>query len=250
MSIDGDPPTPSSPGLGPVRRFAAAVSAGAMALAWASQEAAPAGAAVIVDHEVYAVQRNGQGWTSPQTLAFAVILRPPLTPEEADVPWLLAAVGAARGVEALGSRPVFTWWPDSLVDADGRVVGAIKADVRLGPGRVRDVVVTIRLDLMGLGLGDQRDDEVVDSIRAALAEDGEELIQGTVGVIAGYERRCSLLGRKIKLRLLPRGETRGVAASIDRHGRLQLESATGMCERISIDMLRDFEVVGERSIQL
>ena len=47
----------------------------------------------------------------------------------------------------------------------------------------------------------------------------------------------------MKLRLLPKGETRGTVRHIDRGGRLQLESATGMVERISVDMLRELQVV-------
>ncbi|MDP9006419.1 MAG: hypothetical protein M3N15_05830 [Actinomycetota bacterium] len=41
---------------------------------------------------------------------------------------------------------------------------------------------------------------------------------------------------------MPKGETRGTVRGIDRGGRLELQSGTGMIERISIDMLRELQL--------
>ena len=43
---------------------------------------------------------------------------------------------------------------------------------------------------------------------------------------------------------MSKGETRGVVGGVDRAARLELKSPTGMVERVTIDMLRDLEVVG------
>jgi hypothetical protein len=45
------------------------------------------------------------------------------------------------------------------------------------------------------------------------------------------------------IRLLPKGETRGTARRVDRAARLELESASGMVEKITVDQVRDLKVV-------
>ncbi|HWI04298.1 MAG TPA: hypothetical protein VNT52_10840, partial [Acidimicrobiales bacterium] len=60
----------------PMRRFPVAVSAEAMALAWANQEDAPQGATVVVEHEIRAGGLHGRLWEVPATdsLACSVVL--------------------------------------------------------------------------------------------------------------------------------------------------------------------------------
>lgn len=239
-------PEPAAETGRPIRRYQAAVSAGAMASAWANQEDAPSGAAVIVDHEVSPLGRLGLRWMVPaeSTLAFAVVLRPPLVAEQSDVPWLVAGLAAAEGIGDIATdRKVATWWPDLVVDAaTDETVASIKADVQLGPGRVRVAVVTIRIDLEILGATDRRE-EVVQAVMQRLDQRADELAGGVAGPLAAYEQRCRLLGSRLKIRLLPRGETRGSAHAIHPHGALELRSATGMVERISVDMVREMQVM-------
>ena len=229
-----------------VRHFKMSVSAGTLALAWARQENAPHGATVVVDREVSPLGRLARLWTTPaeQTLACAVILRPPLPAEQADVAWLLGALAAADGAEAASGRALSTWWPDTVVETDtGTTVIATRAEVQLGPGQVRSAVVTARFDLQALGVDPGRRDEVLEAFLRSLDDIGGRLSEGVAGVVAAYERRCGLIGRRVKVRLMPKGETRGIAQRLDRMARLELESGTGMVERISIDALRALEVV-------
>jgi BirA family biotin operon repressor/biotin-[acetyl-CoA-carboxylase] ligase len=240
-----DPAGPDAEaGERPVRRYQAAVSAGAMALAWANQEDAPSGAMVVVTHEVSPLGRLAQLWTVPatSTLAFAVALRPKLSAEEADVPWLVGALAAAEGIEAAGGAKMATAWPDQVVDAEtGRRVGGIRTDVQLGPGKVRSAVVTVRLDV-STDLEDRREELLV-AIGAQLDQRTAELADGVAGPIAAYERRCSTLGRNLKLRLVPRGELRAHASAIDPLGRLECRSPTGMVERVSVNQVRAVEIL-------
>ncbi len=222
------------------------MSAGAMALAWANQEKAPSGATVVVVHEVSPMGRLGQLWPVPalSTLAFAVVLRPPLSAEEADVPWLVGSLAVADGMEAAGSPSVRTAWPDLVVDAgDGSTRAKVRADVQLGPGKVRVAVVTVRLDLSG-GADPGWRDELLHAITAQLDQRTAELADGVAGPLAVYEKRCSTLGHNLKLRLVPRGEMRAHAAAVDPLGRLELRSATGMVERVSVNQVRGVEVLG------
>ena len=233
----------------PVRHFPVAISAGTQALAWARQEDAPAGATVVVDREISPFGLRGRLWHAPaeSTLALAVVLRPPLAAEEGDVAWLMGGLGLLEGAEAASGSSLGTWWPDAVVSPESAdPVGAVKAEVQLGPGKVRSAVVTMRLHLSALSVEDDRRDEVLEAVLAAVDRTAGELAEsdGAAGVAAAYEARCSLVGRRAKLRLLPKGETRGVVGGVDRAARLELKSPTGMVERVTIDMLRDLEVVG------
>ncbi len=229
-----------------LRHYKMSVSAGALAQAWARQENAPHGATVVVDREVSPLGRHGRYWSTPaeRTLACAVVLRPPLPAEQADVAWLVAGLAAAEGGEAASGKTLRTWWPDSVIDAaTGATVGSIRAEVQLGPGQVRSAVITLRLDLEALGLEPAQRDAVLEPFVRSVDDITSRLGEGTAGVAAAYERRCGLLDKRVKVRLLPKGETRGVARRIDRMARLELESGTGMVERISIDALRELQVI-------
>lgn len=229
-----------------VRRFRMGVSGAALALAWARQENAPHGATVVVEREVSPLGRLGRLWATPpeSTLSIAVVLRPPLSVEEADATWLLAGVAASEGAEAASGKPTQTWWPDRVVDKEtGEEVANIKVEVQLGPGRVRSAVASLRLDLDKLGLLPDGRDKLLEAILASVDRHSEGLDEGSEGVAAAYEGRCALVGQRVKLRLLPKGETRGVARGVDRTARLELESTTGMVQRVGIDTLRELEAV-------
>lgn len=248
--------TPGVGGLGPgeeseryghlVRSYRMSVSAGALGLAWARQEHAPHGACVLVEREVSPLARLGKLWTTPAeaTLAIAVVARPPLPVEEADAVWLLGSLAAAEGGEVASGTSLATWWPDMILARDGEEpLGHVKAEVQLGPGQVRSAVISVRMDLDKLGLGVDGRERLLEAVLGAFDRHSESLAEGAAGVAAAYENRCTLLGRRIKVRLLPKGEARGVARGVDRMGRLDIESGTGMLEQLSIDRLREYEVV-------
>ncbi|MGH9071021.1 MAG: hypothetical protein ACRDX8_07645 [Acidimicrobiales bacterium] len=252
-----------------MRRYPVAVSAGAMALAWVRQEAAPAGAVVVASHELYPLDRFGRPWTVPSesTLACAVILRPALPATLADAVWLAGGLIALEGAEEASGLDLATRWPDSLVELTTKqVVGAVKADIQLGPGKVRSAVLTIRanLDLLGLGLAGeeallsailaatdrvsaQLDGATPSSEAQAAADPSHPALSGPpclgpAAVADLYTKRCGLIGEPVRATLLPKGETRGYAHLVDETAALHIRSATGMVERVSINMLRALEV--------
>jgi BirA family biotin operon repressor/biotin-[acetyl-CoA-carboxylase] ligase len=230
----------------PMRLFPVAVSSEAMALSWANQEDAPQGATVVVDHEIRASGLHGRLWSVPSadSLACSVVLRPVLKMEEADTAWLVAAWAAAEGAQAVSGRELATWWPDAVVDAATREqVSAVRAEIQLGPGRVKSVVITMRFDLPGLGLDASRKDDLLEAVVHAVDAANEELAGGALGAAAAYEKRCALLGNRLMIRLLPKGETRGTAKRIDRSARLELESPSGLVEKITVDQVRDMKIV-------
>lgn len=229
----------------PVRRFPVAVSAEAMALAWANQEDAPQGATVVVDHEIRASGLHGRLWEVPATesLACSIVLRPTVPVEDADSAWLVAALASAEGAQAVSGREMSTWWPDSVVDSSRDQVAAVRAEVQLGPGRVKSIIITLRFNLPKLGVDPSQKDDLLEAVVHAVDVATDELSSGGAGAAAAYEKRCALLGNRVLIRLLPKGETRGTARRVDRGARLELESASGLIEKITVDQVRDMKVV-------
>ncbi|CAN5497546.1 biotin--[acetyl-CoA-carboxylase] ligase [soil metagenome] len=244
-SLIGGTETLSVRGL-PLRAFQVGLSAEALALAWARQQNAPAGAAVVVVNEVSPRGRAGRLWPHPadDTLAFAVILRPTLSADDANAVWLAAGVAVTSGAGLVSDRELATCWPDQVIDvASGEEVAMTKAEIQLGPGQVRSAVATVRLSVSRLGLDPEQRGDLLEALLASFAEVAEELSEQPTGVAAMYEGRCSLVGSRIKVVLLPKGETRGVVRGVDPMGRLRLESGTGMIEHLEINTVRSLEVV-------
>ncbi len=230
----------------PMRHFPVAVSAEAMAMAWANREDGPHGAVVVVENEIGARGFHGAVWGTPatDTLACAVVLRPPLAAEDGDVCWLAASLIALEACEAVGGQDLAAWWPATIVKGPQRdLVCSIRTEIQLGPGRVKSAVATFRVDLPAIGLDGSRRDELVEAVVAAVDRVSEELGEGPVGIAARYEKRCAVIGERVKVRLRPKGETRGTARHIDRGARLEIASRSEMVERVGIDQLLELSVV-------
>jgi biotin-(acetyl-CoA carboxylase) ligase len=253
------PPPASPPKTGPdtvdrlghpMRHFAVAISSEAMAMAWANQEDAPQGAVVVVDHEINPRGLHGRLWDSPpsDTQASSIVLRPPVSAEEGDVSWLVAGLAALEAAEDVTGRQFATWWPDEIVDADSKdPVAATRAEVQLGPGQVKSAVITLRLDLVRLGLDGDGRDRLLDALIGAADRLCGNLTEGAAATAAVYESRCSLMGERVKVRLRPKGETRGVVRRVDKAARLEIEAMSGMLERVGVDQLQELTVVARPS---
>jgi len=226
------------------RHFEVAVSAEALALAWARREAATAGSVVIVDHEISPRGRLGRLWPGAQerTAVIAIVWRPMLRAEQADLVWIAASLGLLTSVRALlGPSATGLWWPDLVVDAGERRIGETRAEVQLGPGRVASAVITARLDLDAFP-GASRD-TAVECLIAGLDSAGDHL-DGDIDLLrVAYADSCVLVGRRVTARLLPQGAARGTVRGVDALGRLELASVTGLVERVTIVGLDRLEVV-------
>ena len=214
--------------MSPLRRAPVGISVEQLAAAWARQDDAPAGATVVVDYEISGRMRLGIPWQvrPVDALSCATVLRPSVLPEAEAVLWVVALVAAAR---ATGARP---GWPDLLFSDDGRQIGAVTLEVHLGPGTIVSAVVSLRVDVVSLGTALDRNHMVeaftTHALRcSALAEDQR------AELLNEYAEVSALAGKRVRAKLLPKGETRGVAVTVDPLGMLVLESPTGMLERLS-----------------
>lgn len=229
-----------------MRVFPVAVSAEAMALAWANQQEAPQGATVVVDHEIRPSGLHGRIWNivPADSLACSIVLRPTLSVEEADSAWLVAALAAAEAAQSTSGKELSTWWPDAVIDTATRdQVSAVRCEVQLGPGRVKSVVITLRFDLPRLGLGAGEKDRLLEAVVQEVDKASEELANGVAGAAAAYEKRCALLGNRVRIQLLPKGETRGTARGVDRGARLELAAPSGLIEKVTVDQVRELTII-------
>lgn len=197
-----------------------------------------------------------------------------LDPSGVDLAWLAASLGAARALDIAAGGKHRCEWPDAVLAGSGAEVavsavctlGPGRVDyailiVRLGP--VSAFVPSV--DEAGLaegladsneprrhgafgpsvdeaGLADSDDsprhgafaapvDEavLVGELRAAarLLDEPDELVDA-------YRGRCATVGCTAAVALLPHGAVRGTVRGIGADGRLEVESPTGLVERIAV----------------
>lgn len=227
-----------------IRRAEIAVSVDALVSQWARQEDAPAGAALIASTEIAGRMRGGVEWRRDQAVAVGVLARPTaLAPFEVELGWLVASLGAASGLERVTGIRHWCVWPDRVVSsstsvgADELVEVVVSSVGQLGPARIEHIVLIARV----AGLGDAADEAglaLVDELRATAP-----LLDRPEALLERYRERCSTLGRRVSISLLPRGTTRGTARDIDRTGALLLESPTGLVEPVAVAALDRLEIV-------
>jgi BirA family biotin operon repressor/biotin-[acetyl-CoA-carboxylase] ligase len=226
-----------SPDGMPVRHTAIGLSVEALIQQWARQEAAPAGAAVVLDTEIAARRHGGVEWRPPDALAVSVLVRPTsLEPSRAEVAWAASGLGAARALDELMGGSHRCRWPAEIDGVAGCDI-ASSATTALGPGRVDFAALTARLaPVTAVGSRDEVADALVRHLRitGTALDDPNQLL-------TDYRAACGTLGHDAVIQLLPKGTVRGRAVTIDESGGLVLESRTGLREHVSIGSLASLD---------
>lgn len=242
----------------PVQVYPVAVTTESVALGWARAQAAPEGALVVADLELSARARRGPPWTSVagKSLAFSIVLRPELPPEGEGLLWLLASVAAAEGISERSGSEVGLGWPDEIVVGDRRLLGMVRTDAQLAPGRIETAILTVRVNV-GLSEDDvpaERRGTVTSlaiegvetprvEILAAILSRLERRYGASVEELLGaYRSRCETLGRQVRAQLMPAGEVVGRAVDIDERGALVVEKSGGR-RALTVDAVRRLESV-------
>ena len=169
------------------------------------------GLVVGADHQTAGRGRRGRGWESRpgSALLVSVVLRPapPLVS-------LAAGVAVAEACESVAGVPVALKWPNDVL-VDHAKVGGILCEL-VGHAAVVGVGVNLGWAPAGAAcLGPGVDREVLlDAYLSALDAPGD--------VLSRYRRRCSTLGRRVRVEL-PGGGVEGVADDVDDQGRLVVD---------------------------
>ncbi len=192
------------------------LSTATSAAEWAGA-GAPHGAVVVADSQISPRGRAGRPWkVAPgRGLGFALVLRPQLVADREG--WLYTVVLAA--LADVCGEGVTIEWPDEVL-RDGEMVAAAGIDVRLGARGVKWAAVNMLLPDARPPRG-----ELLAAVVAAI---DERLASAPDAVLEDYTRRCSTLGRSVRVRLLG-GTMRfeGTAVSTQHEGALVLETTDG-----------------------
>lgn len=228
-----------------VRRYPVAVSVEQLALAWLRTEGAQSGSVVIVDHEIGPRQRLGIPWrvSSVQTFSFAAVVRCALRLDDEALLWIAVLVAAARSFESIGTPAPALGWPDLFVSSDGATGGAVAIEAQLGPGLVQSAIASVRINTELLPF--EKD------LAPALAQTfGQELhlilvqLETTrADLLSEYDSRSALRAQRVRVRLLPKGDTRGTVGPVSAAGNLPLESPTGMIELLNPATVRSVVLI-------
>ncbi len=209
-----------------VEHYPVAVTVESVALGWLRQRQAPHGAVVVADHEITPRTRRGDAWAAPGALRAAVVLRPHLPADAADLLWAHALLAAAT----VGGSAA-PWWPDRLLASDAEVeVGTVQVASQLGPGRVDSAVVTFRMHVPPGG-------DRGDMLAAALDHLDELLALPPAEVAARYRAADPLDGAALAVDMLPRGTMRGIGTSIDARGAFGVRARTGPSRRLTVTQI-------------
>jgi BirA family transcriptional regulator, biotin operon repressor / biotin---[acetyl-CoA-carboxylase] ligase len=207
----------------------------ALALAAAG---APDWTVVAAGHQTRGRGRLGRSWTDApgSALLFSVLLRPDVSPPDAPVLSLAAAV---EMIAAVGHPDVRAKWPNDLVIGD-RKVGGILVEAVVRDGRLEHVVVGMGVNVFGEpGLPPE-----VRPTATSLADQGIAVDQATIltrflggfpprvgapaeRIVRDYRGISATLGRGVRVETLTGDDVEGVAADVDEHGALVVRVGGG-----------------------
>lgn len=216
-------------------------------LAHQARAGAPAGAVLVADHQTAGRGRLDRAWLTPagSALTFSVLLAPDRVPA-ARWPWLplLVGIAVAEGVRRVAEVDCTLKWPNDVLVGDRKLAGILVERVERAAGAVAVIGVGLNVSLT--------EDELPVPTATSLAVEGAATIDRTVvlrevlrslealflqwqadggdpklGLVDSYVRRCSTLGREVRVEL-PAGERLlGTATGIDTDGRLEVRTTEG-----------------------
>jgi BirA family transcriptional regulator, biotin operon repressor / biotin---[acetyl-CoA-carboxylase] ligase len=206
----------------------------------------PEGLVLVAESQVSGRGRLGRHWTAPPRsgLTVSVLLRPPVPVAAWSWLPLLTGVAVAEAVSRSTELPTTVKWPNDILVGDRKLAGVLleRVDSPAGPAAVVGIGlnVTLRADerpvasatsllLEGVPAPDRtvvlREIlRVLDRLYAAWLEAAGDT---TSGLADSYNRRCSTIGRQVRVEVPSGGPVEGRAVRIDRGGRLVVATTRG-----------------------
>lgn len=216
-------------------------------LAELAREGAEPGSILVADHQSAGRGRLDRVWTTPprSALTFSVLLAPDRVPTH-RWPWLPLLVGIAvsEGLRRVTGVECSLKWPNDVLVGERKVAGVLVERVDTAAGPVAVVGVGINVSLA--------EDELPVPTATSLALEGATTTDRTVilrevlrslealylqwqadegdasrGLLDSFVRRCSTLGREVRVALPTGEELSGEATGIDADGRLEVRGPQG-----------------------
>lgn len=211
-------------------------------LAVAAVQGAPEGTIHTTDHQIAGRGRLDRSWEAPagSGLAVSVLLRPTRVPASRWV-WLPLLVGLAVDATVNGfDVAAGLKWPNDVLVGDRKIAGILleRVETPSGPAAI-----------VGVGLNvSMREDELPVDTATSLAIEGASETDRTIvlrsflrnletlyrswlasegdpgaGIRDSYARRCTTLGRRVRVSLPDGTFLEGEASDLDDHGRLVVD---------------------------
>jgi BirA family biotin operon repressor/biotin-[acetyl-CoA-carboxylase] ligase len=206
------------------------------------------GLVVVTDHQTAGRGRLDRTWVTPPgaALTFSFLVVPDRVPT-ARWPWLplLAGIAVSEGVRRVAEVDCVLKWPNDVLVGDRKLAGILVERVEGTTGAAAVVgiglnVTTTEAELpvptatsLALEQASTTDRtvvlrEILRSFEALYRQWVADSGDASRGLLASYLRRCTTLGRTVRVDL-PTGEkVRGEAVGVDEAGQLQVRTATGV----------------------
>ena len=206
-----------------------------------------AGAVLVADHQSAGRGRLDRVWVTPpgSALTFSVLLAPERIPA-ARWTWLplLVGIAVAEGVRRVAEVDCTLKWPNDVLVGDRKLAGILVERIERPSGAVAVVGVGLNVSLTedelpvhtatSLALeGAATTDrtvvlrEVLRALEALFLQWQADLGDPKLGLVDSYVRRCSTLGRQVRVDLPSGEQVVGEATGIDTDGRLEVRTAEG-----------------------
>jgi BirA family biotin operon repressor/biotin-[acetyl-CoA-carboxylase] ligase len=204
------------------------------------------GLVLVAESQVSGRGRLGRRWTAPPRsgLTVSVLLRPQVPVEAWSWLPLLTGVAVVEAVRRSTELDAVVKWPNDVLVGDRKLAGVLleRVDSPAGPAAVVGIGVNVSLHagerpvpsatsllLEGVPTPDRtvvlREIlRVLDTLYAAWLEAGGD---ATAGLADSYNRRCSTIGRQVRVELPSGIPVEGRALLIDPRGRLVVATTTG-----------------------
>jgi BirA family transcriptional regulator, biotin operon repressor / biotin---[acetyl-CoA-carboxylase] ligase len=212
-----------------------------------AEQGAPEWTLMVAGRQEAGRGRLGRAWISTEpgdSLLVSLLLRPRMSPSEAPVLSLLAAVCLVEACRDTCGVEVRCKWPNDLLVGE-RKIGGILAEATEKGGQLEYVVIGT-----GVNVGQRPDDfpgDLRDSATSVAIQGGRPDVPGLLrsylvamrrrygagrpglfmGVLADYRRACDTVGRAVRATTVSGEQVEGTATGIGDGGELIVQAPTG-----------------------
>ncbi len=216
-----------------------------------ANEGAPEGTVVVAEKQTQGKGRRGRTWFSPpgEGIYASIILRPPISPNEAPKLTLMTAVALAEALLSLTSLKVRIKWPNDIL-VKGRKVAGILTEISTEMDRIDYVIIGV-----GVNVNTPREGLSPDIAQLATSvymETGKAFprivllraflqwleiyyeafkTKGFDPILSRWKHLADIIGRRISVDLMDIVRV-GKVLDVDKDGFLILQDRKGAIERI------------------
>ncbi len=216
-----------------------------------AEQGAADGTVVIADQQSSGKGRMGRYWISPKgvNLYLSIILRPDIQLRHATQMTFLTAVAVAEAIESCGSFTPQLKWPNDVL-LNGKKVAGLLNELNAETEQIHFMILGVGVNLnmtddqfpadlrtpaTSLLLAGGKRISRLEFARTLLQKTDQHyaryLAEGFAPILAAWEKRCNMLGRRVEVDY-QHSRLTGVVKGLDEAGALLLTLPNGAEERV------------------